>query len=123
MKFPKWVVNKRATINPKNGDNKFFEYSITVALHHQDIENHPKIITNIGPHIGLYNWEGIEFSARINDWKRFERNNKTIALNILFVPNNEKTINLAYKSKYNRKPENQVVFLILLMAKNGIMLL
>ena len=68
------------------------------------------------PHIGLYNWEGIEFPAGIKDWKRFERNNKTIALNILFVPHNEKTINLAHKSKYNCKRENQVV---LLMITNG----
>ena len=53
MKSPEWVVNKRAAINPKNGDNKCFQYSITVALHHQDIENHPERITNIEPHIGL----------------------------------------------------------------------
>ena len=31
----------------------------------------------------------------------------------MFVPHNEKTINLAYKSKYNRKRENQVVLLII----------
>ena len=105
MKSPEWVVNKRATINPKKRDNKCFQYSITVALHHHDTENHPERIKNIGPHIGLYNWEGIEFPAGIKDWKRSERNNKTIALNILFVPHNEKT-NLAYKSKYNRKCEN-----------------
>ena len=98
MKSLKWVVNKRATIYPKNGDNKCFQYSITVALHHQDIENHPERIKNIGPHIGLYNQEGIEFPAGIKDWKRFKRNNKTIALNILFVTQNEKTINLAHKS-------------------------
>ena len=91
MKTPEWVVNKRATINPKNlTDNKCFQYSITVALHHQDIENHPERITNIGSHTGLYNWESIEFPAGIKDWKRFERNNKTIALNIFFVPHNEK---------------------------------
>ena len=60
--------------------------------------------------------DGIEFPAGIKDWKRFELNNKTIALNILFVPHNEKTINLACKSKYNRKRENQVV---LLMITNG----
>ena len=86
------------------------------ALYHQDIENHPERITNIGSHIGLYNWEGTEFPVGIKDWKRFEQYNKTIALNILFVPHNEKTINLAYKSKYNRKRENQVV---LLMITNG----
>ena len=116
MKSPEWVVNKKVTINPKIGDTKCFQYSITVALHHQDIKNHPERITNIGPHIGLYNWEGIEFPAGMKYWKRFEQNNKTIALNILFVPHNEKTINLAYKSKYNRKRENQVV---LLMITNG----
>ena len=60
------------------------------------------------------NWESIEFPARVKDWKRFERN-KTIALNILFVPDNEKT-NLAYKSKYNCKCKNQVV---LLMSTDG----
>ena len=45
-----------------------------------------------------------------------KKNNKTIAFNILFVPHNEKKINLAYKSKYNRKRKNQV---LLLMITNG----
>ena len=31
----------------------------------------------------------------------------------MFVPHNEKTINLAYKSKYNPQRENQVVLLII----------
>ena len=115
IKSPEWVINKRATISPKNKD-KCFQYSITVALNHQNIENHPERISNIKPFIDKYNWKGIDFPAGIKDWKKFERNNKTIALNILFVPHNEKTINLAYKSKYNRKRENQVV---LLMITNG----
>ena len=41
---------------------------------------------------------------------------RQFSLNILFVPHNEKIINLVYKSKYNRKLENQVV---LLMIING----
>ena len=56
------------------------------------------------------------FPAGIKDWKRFKRNNKTIALNILFAPHTENPLNLAYKSKYNRKRKNQVV---LLMITNG----
>ena len=51
------------------------------------------------------------------DWKKFEQNNKAIALNILFVPHNTKIIRLAYKSKYNRKRENQVV--LLMIADSG----
>ena len=113
IKSPEWILNKRATINPKNKDNKCFQYSITVALNHQNIESHPERISNIKPFVDQYNWEGIDFPAGIKDWKKFERNNKTIALNILFVPHNENTIDLAYKSKYNRKRENQVVLLMI----------
>ena len=90
IKSPEWLINKRATINPKNKDNKCFQYSITVALNHQKIESHPERIYNIERFIDQYNWEGIEFPAGIKDWKGFERNNKKIALNILFVPHNEK---------------------------------
>ena len=112
-KSPDWILNKRATINPKNKDNKCFQYSITVALNHQEIENHPERISNIKPFIDKYNWKGIDFPAGIKDWKKFEENNKEVALNILYTPPNTKTINLAYKSKYNRKCKNQVVLLMI----------
>ena len=72
IKSPEWVINKRATINPKNKDNKCFQYSITVALNHQNIENHPERISNIKPFINQYNWEGIDFPAGIKDWKKSE---------------------------------------------------
>ena len=72
IKSPEWVLNKRATINPKNKDNKCFQYSITVALNHQNIENHPERISNIKPFINQYNWEGIDFPAGIKDWKKSE---------------------------------------------------
>ena len=55
IKSPEWISNKRAPINPKNKDNKCFQYSITVALNHQNIENHPERISNIKPFIGKYN--------------------------------------------------------------------
>ena len=55
----------------------------------------------------------IDFPAGIKDWKKIEQNNKEIALNISYVPPNTKTINLAYKSKYNRKCKNQVVLLMI----------
>ena len=75
IKSLEWVLNKRATINPKNKDNKCFQYSTTVALNRQNIENHPERI-----------WEGIDFPAGIKDRKKFERNDETIALNILYIP-------------------------------------
>ena len=55
IKSPEWVLNKRATIFPKNKDNNCFQYSITVALNHQNIQNHPERISNIKPFIDQYN--------------------------------------------------------------------
>ena len=78
IKSPELILNKRATIYPKNKD-KCFQYSITVALNHQNIENHPERISNTKPFIDQHNWEGIDFLAGIKDWKKFERN-KTILL-------------------------------------------
>ena len=112
IKSPDWIFNKRATINPKNKDNKYFQYAIAVALNHQNIENHPEI-SNIKLFINQYNWKDIDFPIGVKDWEKFEKNNKKVALNILYTPPNTKEIKLAYKSKYNRKRKNQVVLLMI----------
>ena len=65
------------------------------------------------PYIIKYDWEGIEFPAGPKDLKKFEQNNKTIALNILFVPHNIETIRVAYRSEYNHKRKNQVNLLMI----------
>ena len=99
IKSPKFIRDKGATINPQNYyDNKCFQYSTTAALNHQNIENHPERISNLMPFIDQYNWKDIEFPSHSKDWKKFEQNNKTIALNILFVPYNTEIIRVAYKS-------------------------
>ena len=49
--------------------------------------------------------------------EKFELNNKSIVLNILYVPYNAKEIRHACKSRYNLKHENQV---ILSMITDGI---
>ena len=68
-----------------------------IALNHQSIGNHPERISNVMPFIDQCNWKEIEFPSHSRDWKKFEQSNKTIALNILFVPYNTKQIRLAYK--------------------------
>ena len=70
-----------------------------------------------------YSWGGIDFPARIKEWTRFEKNNETIALNILQVPHSEIKITHAYKSEYNHTRKNQVVLLMITDGKNGIILL
>ena len=47
--FPEWLKNKKATTNPKNNDDKFFQYALTVALNYQKIKNNPERILKIKP--------------------------------------------------------------------------
>ena len=39
---PDWLKKKRATINPKNEDDKCFQYAVMVALNYGQIESHPE---------------------------------------------------------------------------------
>ena len=41
--------------------------------------------TNIKAFINKYKWEGINFPSEKDDWKAFEKNNVTIALNAFHV--------------------------------------
>ena len=112
---PQWLKNKKSTINPKNNDDKCFQYAVTLALNLNRIDNHPERISKITPFIDQYNWKDIDFLTMSKDCKEFEINNE-IALNILYVPHNTKNINIAYKSKHNLTREKQA---ILFMISNG----
>ena len=112
-----WLKNKKATINPKNNDDNCFQYALTVPLNHKQIKSHPEKISKIKPFIDQYNWKERDFPSHSKDWKKFKQNNKTIALNILFVPHNAKKIRFAYKSKHKFKGENQVILLMITDGK------
>ena len=87
IKSPEWIKNKGVTINSKNTkDNNFFQYAIIASLHHNNIDHHPERISNLRPFINNYNWKDIAFPVNSKDWRKFECNNKTIALNVLYVP-------------------------------------
>ena len=68
---PEWLKNKKTTINPKNSDNKCFQYVVTVALNYKQIKKNPQRTTKIEPCIDQYNWKEIEFPSCINDFKKF----------------------------------------------------
>ena len=83
---PHWIKNKKATTNRINKeDNKCFQYAVTVVLNYEEIKKDSQKITEIKPFINKYNWEGINFSSEKHDEKRFEKNNVTIALDVLYA--------------------------------------
>ena len=103
---PDWIVSKKATINSKNEkDNKCFQWSIISGL------NCNKIKKKDLKKILKFKRVNTDFSSHQRDCEEFEQNNTSIALNILFVPQNSEEIKLAYKSNYN-DCKNQVILLM-----------
>ena len=83
-------------------------------MNHREIrKKNPQRLSKIHSFIDKYNWKDINFPTGIRDWEKFERNNRNIALNILYVPPSTEEINIAYKSKYNRKRKDQVALLMI----------
>ena len=96
IETPEWLKNKGATINCQNDDDKCFQYAITIALNDDEIGNHHQRVNKVKPFIDQYNWKDINFPSHVDDWKKIELNNKSIALNVLYVPEGEKTIRHTY---------------------------
>ena len=115
---PKWLKNKKSTINPKNNDYKCFQYAITLALNYDKIGRNPQRISKMKPFIENYNWKDIDFPSIRKDWNKFELNNNNVALNILYVPFNTKKIEIVYKSKHNLTRDNQIILLMISNGKN-----
>ena len=54
---PKWLKDKRATINPKNNDDNCFQHALAVALNYERIRKNPQRISKMKPFIDQYNWK------------------------------------------------------------------
>ena len=115
----KWIKNKKSTINPKNNDYKCFKYAVTVALNHNKINNDPQRVSKVKPFINKYNFPifDLDFPSTSKDWEKFELNNESIALNILYVPHKTRKICLACKSKHNLTRAKQVILLMITIGE------
>ena len=112
---PDWIKKKKTTINPINRkDKKCFQYAVTVALNHEQTGKYAERISKIKPLINKYKWEGINFSSEKDDWKKSEKNNVAIPLNVFSVK--KEKICPAYASKNNPICEKYAIFL---MISNG----
>ena len=60
---PKWLKNKKATINPQNNDDKCFQYALTAALNYEQIKKNPQRISDTKSFISHYNLKVIDVSS------------------------------------------------------------
>ena len=104
---PDWIASKKAAINPKNEkDNECFKWSIMAGLSYNKIkEKELKTIEK-------FKRVDKDFSSHQKDWEKFEQENNSIALNVLFVSQNSEEIKLAYKSSCNKR-KNQVILVMI----------
>ena len=82
-----WLRSKKELIT--NEDN-CFQNALNDALNYQTIKANPERISKLKKYINQYNWKDTRFPSDKEDWKKFEQNNKEIALNVLFIPHNKK---------------------------------
>ena len=64
---PEWLENQKAIINPKNNDDKCFQYALTAALNHQNIKKVPQRISKVKRFINQYGWKEIYFPSHSKD--------------------------------------------------------
>ena len=104
---PDWIASKKVTINPKNEkDKECFKWSIILEL------NYNKVNEKYLKKIEKLKRVDVDLSSHQRDWEKFEQENNSIALNVLFVSYNSEEIKLAYKSNYNKR-KNQVILLMI----------
>ena len=99
-----WLRGKKEGII--NNDSSF-QNALDDALNYQTIKTNPKRTSKLKPYINKYDWEGIDFPAGLKDWIKFAQKKKTIALNILFIPQNTKTIRVGYRSEHTTSVKNK----------------
>ena len=110
---PYWIKHKKITINQKSKDNKCFRDDMTAALNHKKIKKDSQRISNLKPFFDQHNGKDIEFPSHSKNWKKFEQNNKTITLNIFYVPYNTNIIRPTCISKFIHERNNQVILLMI----------
>ena len=65
IESPKCLINKGATINPKNEkDDKCFQYALTLTLNYNRTKKDLEKILKI-------KWKDIDFLSHQKDWKKF----------------------------------------------------
>ena len=89
---PDWLKPKKATINPQNKNDVYcFMYAATITLYRSELGKNPRRINEkLHLYSDIFNWHNIDFPASYEDYTTFERVNSDFALNVLYVPFEEK---------------------------------
>src|SRR6218665_1800992 len=111
VKTPRWVENKKATLNIKNTDNFCFLYSVLAASHPQKINAERK--SKYSDFLEELKIHGLTFPLTLAQIPLFETNNSDYSINVLCPASDEdKHFVPLYASQHRRR--KHVVNLMLL---------
>ena len=74
--------NEKTTINPIN------KLSIILSLSYEEMKKDRQRLTKVKPFINKYKWEGTNIPSGKDDWKKIDKNNVAIVLNVLYAKKN-----------------------------------
>ena len=112
--LPKKFKAKKAVINVKNKDNKFFEYAILSALHHDEIDQkYANRSSEYKKYLGKLNFDGIDFPVSFKDIDKFEKQNPEIGINVFGY---EKDVYVLRMNKTD--PQNAIDLLLISNEEN-----
>ena len=101
VKAPEFLMSKRVIINPlTTKDNKSFQDSVTLSLHHKTIGKNNTRPKKIRKYSDTLNWKNINFPPTEKDYKQLEIDNKEVDLNILEIKGDEKETDYIYKLQF-----------------------
>lgn len=88
---PNWIKSIKYAINPKNNDDKYFEYAVATALNHEKTwERFIKSLLQIN-----ITGKGKIFQQKRRTAKSFKKNNPTTPSNNLIAQSNKEEIKQA----------------------------
>ena len=114
----KWLKSKKTVINPQNKDQECFKWAVIEVLHDKWSKYHSERISLLRAYENQYNWEGLEFPASIKKIDKFEKNNPSMAVNVLFSNKKNQNIYTVRRSKCKKKKKKQVNLLMKVDGEN-----
>ena len=110
---PAAIKTKKAVINVKNKDNRYFEYAILSALHHNEIKEKHERPSKYKAHLGKLYFTGIEFPVSLKDIDKFEKQNPEFKVNVFGY---ERSVHILRLNKTD--PQNAIDFLSITNKEN-----
>ena len=109
---PTWIEKKHAVVNVRNqGDSRCFLWSVLAHLY--PAKSHPHRVSNYAKYDKTLDVTNLTFPLAVNDIRKFEKLNTSIAIHCLACDRDKKGFSILYLSPDAHKREHTITLLLL----------